>query len=207
MAAPPTSAIERAAALPIWKGAVTPTPISGGTTNVNLKVEDGDARYVVRVGEDMPIHQIMRFNERAAAKAAHAAGISPEVVHTEPGIMVMRLIDGRTGIEVMDRDECLQMLRAENVGRVAVVDAGHPVIFPVNYAVDGETLVFRTAEGTKLDASLRGGPVSFEVDDTDRHTRTGPTHQHRPPPTSAFPASRRPPARCSAYRRGARPCR
>jgi nitroimidazol reductase NimA-like FMN-containing flavoprotein (pyridoxamine 5'-phosphate oxidase superfamily) len=54
-----------------------------------------------------------------------------------------------------------------------VVDAGHPVIFPVNYAMDGELIVFRTAEGTKLDTTLKGGPVSFEIDDTDRHTRTG----------------------------------
>ena len=85
----------------------------------------------------------------------------------------MRLIDGRTGIEVLERDECLQLLQAEDVGRIAVVDAGHPVIFPVNYALDGESIVFRTAEGTKLDATLKGGPVSFEIDDTDRHTRTG----------------------------------
>jgi nitroimidazol reductase NimA-like FMN-containing flavoprotein (pyridoxamine 5'-phosphate oxidase superfamily) len=83
------------------------------------------------------------------------------------------MIDGRTGIEVMDRAECLQVLRTDDVGRVAVVEAGHPVIFPVNYAVDGEHIVFRTAEGTKLDATLKGGPVSFEIDDTDRHTRTG----------------------------------
>jgi len=85
----------------------------------------------------------------------------------------MRLIDGRTGIEVIERAECLDLLRSDDNGRVAVVDAGHPVIFPVNYAMDGELIVFRTAEGTKLDATLRGGPVSFEIDDTDRHTRTG----------------------------------
>lgn len=84
----------------------------------------------------------------------------------------MRLIDGRTGIEVMDRSECLGLLRSTDVGRVAVVDAGHPVIFPVNYAMDDERIVFRTAEGTKLDATVKGGPVSFEIDDTDRHTRS-----------------------------------
>ena len=85
----------------------------------------------------------------------------------------MRLIDGRTGIEVIDRDECLGLLRSHDTGRIAVVDAGHPVIFPVNYAMDGELIVFRTAAGTKLDAALKGGPVAFEIDQTDRHTRTG----------------------------------
>lgn len=99
-----TTAIERAAALSIWKGPVRPVPISGGTTNVNLKVEDAGSHFVVRVGEDLPVHQIMRFNERAAAKAAHAAGISPEVVHTEPGIMVMRFVEGRTCLAADIRD-------------------------------------------------------------------------------------------------------
>lgn len=89
-------AIARAAGLSFWKGPVTPEPITGGITNVNLKVEDGGEAYVVRIGADLPVHQIMRFNERAAAKAAEAAGISPEVVHTEPGVMVIRFVEGRS---------------------------------------------------------------------------------------------------------------
>ena len=106
------AAIERVRALPFWKGPVTPTPISGGITNVNLKVEDGGAHYVVRVGEDLPVHQIMRFNERAAAKAAHAAGLSPEVVHTAPGMMVMRFVEGRTCVadDVRDPGRLAQIL-------------------------------------------------------------------------------------------------
>lgn len=85
-----------AAQLPIWKGPVTPARLGGGITNVNFVVEDAGSRYVVRVGDDIPVHQIMRFNERAASRAAHAAGISPEVVHVEPGILVMRYVEGRT---------------------------------------------------------------------------------------------------------------
>jgi thiamine kinase-like enzyme len=87
---------DRAKRLTIWHGEVEPRPLSGGTTNVNFIVENDGRRYVVRVGDDIPIHQIMRFNERAASQAAFFAGISPEVVHTEPGILVMRYIDGRT---------------------------------------------------------------------------------------------------------------
>lgn len=86
----------RAAGLSIWKGPVEPVRLEGGITNVNFVVEDAGKRYVVRVGDDMPVHQIMRFNERAANKAAHAAGISPAVVYTEPGILVMHFIDGHT---------------------------------------------------------------------------------------------------------------
>ncbi len=87
---------ERAAGLSFWKGPVEPIRLKGGITNINFIVEDAGDRYVVRVGDDMPVHQIMRFNERAASQAADAAGISPAVVHAEPGILVMRYVDGRT---------------------------------------------------------------------------------------------------------------
>jgi len=90
------SARDRTAQLAIWRSKVEPVRLSGGITNINFLVEDGGARYVVRVGDDIVVHQIMRFNERAANEAAFAAGISPEVVHSEPGILVMRFVEGRT---------------------------------------------------------------------------------------------------------------
>ena len=87
---------ERAARLPCWKGEVAPEPLGGGITNVNFSVEDAGGRYVVRIGEDIPVHGIYREHELAAARAAHAAGTSPEIVHAEPGALVMRWVDGRT---------------------------------------------------------------------------------------------------------------
>jgi thiamine kinase-like enzyme len=90
------SAREIVSRLSIWRGPVAPEPINGGITNVNFLVEDAGERFVVRVGDDIPIHHVMRFNERAASQAAYLAGVSPEVVHTEPGILVMRFITGRT---------------------------------------------------------------------------------------------------------------
>ena len=89
-------ATARAAGLAIWQGPVAPQRLPGGITNRNFVVEDAGSRYVVRVGDDIPVHQILRFNEAAASRAAFEAGISPEVVHTEPGILVMRYIAGRT---------------------------------------------------------------------------------------------------------------
>ena len=91
-----TNATERAARLACWKGDVVPEPLGGGITNVNFTVEDAGERYVVRIGEDIPVHGVYRVNELAAARAAHAAGISPEIVHAEPGALVMRWVDGRT---------------------------------------------------------------------------------------------------------------
>jgi thiamine kinase-like enzyme len=89
-------AAERVAALPIWTGAVRPVRLTGGITNLNFRIDDGGQRYVVRVGDDIPVHHVLRFNEAAASRAAAAAGISPEVVHSEPGILVIRFVDGLT---------------------------------------------------------------------------------------------------------------
>jgi nitroimidazol reductase NimA-like FMN-containing flavoprotein (pyridoxamine 5'-phosphate oxidase superfamily) len=46
-------------------------------------------------------------------------------------------------------------------------------MFPVNFVLDGHTVVFRTGEGTKLHAASLGSRVSFEVDGTDATARTG----------------------------------
>ena len=87
---------ERVRALPIWSGGITISPLGGGITNHNLLVVDGLKRFVVRLGEDIPVHGVMRFNELAAARAAHAAGLSPEVMHAEPGLIVSRWLPGRS---------------------------------------------------------------------------------------------------------------
>ena len=89
-------AAERVAGLPIWSGTVVPQRLTGGITNMNFTVADAGTRYVVRVGDDIPVHQILRFNEAAASRAAYAAGISPEVVHAEAGIIVIRFVEGVT---------------------------------------------------------------------------------------------------------------
>ena len=99
-----SDAAEKVAELSIWRGPVTPEPLAGGITNRNFVVQDGGEKFVVRVGDDIPRHQVMRFNERAASEAAHAAGLSPEVVHAEPGIMVLRFVDGKTLSEAEVRD-------------------------------------------------------------------------------------------------------
>jgi thiamine kinase-like enzyme len=87
---------ERIAALSIWSGRVDPRPLAGGITNQNFKVEDGGRRYVVRVGHDLLVHGVVRATELAASRAAHLAGLSPGVVHAEPGILVLDFIEGHT---------------------------------------------------------------------------------------------------------------
>jgi nitroimidazol reductase NimA-like FMN-containing flavoprotein (pyridoxamine 5'-phosphate oxidase superfamily) len=73
----------------------------------------------------------------------------------------------RFGTEVLETNVCWQLLRDSEVGRLAVSITDHPDIFPVNYVVEHGTVVFRTAEGTKLAASVLGRAVAFEIDGYD----------------------------------------
>lgn len=87
----------RAINLPIWQGdIIEPKPLGGGITNVNFIVEDAGNKYVVRIGDDIPEHQVMRFNELAASRAAFAVGLSPEVIYSEPGVLVLAFIESHT---------------------------------------------------------------------------------------------------------------
>ncbi len=102
-----SKASEKAARLTCWKGRVEPRPLTGGITNQNFVVEDAGQRYFVRIGDDIPIHGVMRFNELAASRAAAAAGVSPEVVHHEPGALVMEFVEGETLDEARVREPAM----------------------------------------------------------------------------------------------------
>jgi thiamine kinase-like enzyme len=91
--------------LDFWSSPVEPEPLGGGITNTNFIVSDRGERFVVRIGDDIPIHGVMRFNEIAAARAAHAAGISPEIVYSADGVFVMRFIEGQTFTEQEVREQ------------------------------------------------------------------------------------------------------
>lgn len=91
-----TDALAKAARLSCWSGPVEPEPLPGGITNLNFVVSDGGGRYFVRIGEDIPLHGVLRVNEVAAARAAELAGVSPAVIYTEPGVIVTRFVEGRT---------------------------------------------------------------------------------------------------------------
>ena len=99
--------LDRIFELPCWSGKVDPTPLLGGITNKNYLVADRGQKFVVRLGEDIPIHGVMRFNELAASRAAFAAGISPEVIYAEPGALVLRYIEGRALSPELVRDAAL----------------------------------------------------------------------------------------------------
>jgi uncharacterized protein len=75
-------------------------------------------------------------------------------------------------LEELSRSECLALLATATVGRVGLLVADLPEILPVNYALDGDTVLFRTAEASVLNqASLT--VVAFEVDQIDPTAQTG----------------------------------
>jgi nitroimidazol reductase NimA-like FMN-containing flavoprotein (pyridoxamine 5'-phosphate oxidase superfamily) len=77
-----------------------------------------------------------------------------------------------TTLETLDRDECVRLLAGRQLGRLAFLQGADLVVLPVNYATDGDVVVFRTDTGAKLE----GTPlerVAFEVDAIDPVTHEG----------------------------------
>jgi nitroimidazol reductase NimA-like FMN-containing flavoprotein (pyridoxamine 5'-phosphate oxidase superfamily) len=79
----------------------------------------------------------------------------------------------RNGLEVLERDECIRLLRTTPVGRVSVTSGALPTVLPVNYRVIDGRVVFRSAPGSKLDAAALNAVVAFEADAIDPEAQAG----------------------------------
>ncbi|MGY2002659.1 pyridoxamine 5'-phosphate oxidase family protein [Blastococcus sp. SYSU DS1024] len=75
-------------------------------------------------------------------------------------------------LEVIPVEECYALLADHKVGRIGVIAEHHPLIIPVNYGMDGRSIVIRTHPVSTLTAAEHAN-VTFEVDEIDRATRTG----------------------------------
>lgn len=75
---------------------------------------------------------------------------------------------------VLPREECLRLIADHRLGRMAVT-TDSPVIRPVNFLFDepSQSVVFRTADGSKFHAALLAGQAAFETDAIDEGSRTG----------------------------------
>ena len=82
--------------LPCWVGPITAEPLKGGLSNESWKVEDRRGTHVARFGTDYPFHHVDRAREAMSARAAHAAGLAPQVEYTAKGVMVSAFIGART---------------------------------------------------------------------------------------------------------------
>ena len=76
-------------------------------------------------------------------------------------------------LEVLDREECLALLAASQVGRLGFVVAEQPRIEPVNYRLVGDDLVVSSRPGAKLDAALHQQRVALEIDALEEWAQAG----------------------------------
>ncbi len=75
-------------------------------------------------------------------------------------------------LQTLSPAECYDLLSPGGVGRVAFTTSDGPVVLPVNYAMSGQTVIFRTAPDTLL-AGYLNGPAGFEVDRLDEALSQG----------------------------------
>jgi uncharacterized protein len=68
-------------------------------------------------------------------------------------------------VTVLSEDECWSFLSSVSLGRLITIRGGRPEIFPVNFVTQRRTVLFRTAQGTKLYTAVMSDQVAFEADD------------------------------------------
>jgi uncharacterized protein len=78
-----------------------------------------------------------------------------------------RARDSQDHIESLERGECIRRLAAQGIGRLGVAPHGKVGIFPVNYLVDGDSVVVRVRPHGGLDEATRGSFVAIEIDHAD----------------------------------------
>ena len=71
------------------------------------------------------------------------------------------------------RDECFELLKSRQVGRVGFVDPDGPVVLPVNYVIHDESVLIATSPANSLSRHAVGRPVAFEVDEIDEFNESG----------------------------------
>lgn len=73
----------------------------------------------------------------------------------------------------ISKTECLELLASHKVGRVAYCDDLGPVVLPINYALDQDTILVQISPHSTLSRHLRSAPASFQIDDFDDFNQTG----------------------------------
>ena len=89
-----------------------------------------------------------------------------------PWDVCVRAIDFIGGREIISEADCWELLETEQVGCITVWYGGHVDIFPVNYGLDGDGIVFRTNAGRKVTGAA-SSEVAFEVDNMDAQAKAG----------------------------------
>lgn len=78
-----------------------------------------------------------------------------------------------SGLEILDRDECLALLATARVGRIVFTARGLPAVQPVKFLCCHDALWFQAQADTDLFGAARDGVVAFEADAFDTDLETG----------------------------------
>jgi thiamine kinase-like enzyme len=165
---------QKVRALPIWRGGITLQPLKGGVSNASFRVSDASGSYVARVGEDYPFHLVYRDAEWAASRAAFAAGLSPEVIYAQDGVMVARHLAARTYTEEDVRGNaaaCVQIIQRchRDMGRRILGRASAFWVFQVNrhYAAlldgAGHRLAPNAAAWMKVNDAMENAQIPLPI--------------------------------------------
>jgi nitroimidazol reductase NimA-like FMN-containing flavoprotein (pyridoxamine 5'-phosphate oxidase superfamily) len=73
----------------------------------------------------------------------------------------------------LDRADCLSLLASRPFGRLVFTHRALPDVLPVNYLMDGESLLIRLVRGSSAASASRNTVVAFEVDDIDVPSQAG----------------------------------
>ncbi|GAA4964580.1 nitroimidazol reductase NimA-like FMN-containing flavoprotein (pyridoxamine 5'-phosphate oxidase superfamily) [Nonomuraea thailandensis] len=77
------------------------------------------------------------------------------------------------GLQVLTREECMRLPPSRPIGRIVFTDRALPAVQPVNFCLDEQDIVIRTAAGSEPAATTRRSVVAFEADDSGTGARSG----------------------------------
>lgn len=78
-----------------------------------------------------------------------------------------------TALIELDREECLELLTAKSVGRIAYPADHGARILPVNYVLADDSIIFRTVPDGQIFHHALNSMCAFEIDDTDEFFESG----------------------------------
>tara|TARA_B100000029_G_scaffold516481_1_gene630145 strand:- start:95 stop:970 length:876 start_codon:yes stop_codon:yes gene_type:complete len=123
--------------LKIWKDNIKIEKITGGITNQNFLVNEGNKKFFVRIGNDIPEHLIFRQNEIACSKAASLADIAPKLIHSSEGIIVFEYIKSITydaKLVAQNLDQIIEVIKNVH-NKIPDFITGSPPLFWVFHVI------------------------------------------------------------------------
>ena len=117
--------------LPFWKNEIKIKAIKGGLTNQNFLVQENSKKFFVRLGDDIPEHNVSRSKELIASNAAAEIGLSPAVIYNTKGVLILEYIEGAmlSNDSIVDKLESIISLIKKIHSEMSKKLYGHSVNF------------------------------------------------------------------------------